>query len=50
MMNLAERFWWLLTMFAIGWYLTVTVYVTIRGMLDIRQMLARLEAQRSRQE
>ena len=49
-MNLPERFWWLLTIFAVGWYLTVTVYVTIRGVLDIRRMLVRLEAQRSRQE
>ena len=49
-MNVAERFWWLLTIFAVGWYMTVTVYVTIRGVLDIRRMLVRLEAQRSRQE
>jgi hypothetical protein len=50
MMNLPERFWWLLTIFAVGWYLTVTIYVTIRGALDIRQMLVRLEAQRSSEE
>jgi hypothetical protein len=49
-MNLAERFWWLLTIFAVGWYLTVTVYVAIRGALDIRKMLARLESQQSREE
>jgi hypothetical protein len=49
-MNLAQQFWWLLTIFAIGWYLTVTVYVAIRGALDIRQMLARLESQQSREE
>jgi hypothetical protein len=45
-MNLAERIWWLLTMAAVLWYLTVTVYVSIRGALDIRNMLARLEEQR----
>jgi hypothetical protein len=49
-MSLSERFWWLLTIFAIGWYLTVTVYVAIRGAFDIRQMLARLESQKSRKE
>jgi hypothetical protein len=49
-MNLAERFWWLLTILAVGWYLTVTVYVAIRGALDIRRMLVRFEAQRSCQE
>jgi hypothetical protein len=47
-MSLAERFWWLLTISAVGWYLTVTVYVAIRGALDIRQMLNRLEIERSR--
>ena len=46
-MNLPERFWWLLTISAVGWYLTVTIYVAIRGAFDIRRMLARLEAQRS---
>jgi len=46
--NLAGQFWWLLTMVAVGWYLTVTVYVAIRGALDIRHMLARLQAQQRR--
>jgi hypothetical protein len=44
-MKLAEQFWWLLTMSAVGWYVTVTIYVAIRGALDIRHMLARLESQ-----
>jgi hypothetical protein len=35
-------FWWLLTMACIVWYSTVTVYVAIRGVADIRNMLARL--------
>jgi hypothetical protein len=41
-MNFAEKFWFVLTLVAIGWYLTVTVYVAIRGAGDIRHMLARL--------
>ena len=49
-MNLAEGFWWLLTILAVGWYLTVTIYVAIRGALDIRHMLARLESQQSHEE
>lgn len=49
-MSVAERFWWLLTIAAVGWYLTVTVYVSVRGALDIRNMLARLEQQRSDEE
>lgn len=42
-MSLAEGFWWLLTGAAVIWYLTITVYVSIRGAKDIRQMLARLQ-------
>jgi hypothetical protein len=47
-MSLAERFWWLLTMGAVAWYLTVTIYVAVRGALDIRRMLGRLNEQRTR--
>lgn len=41
-MPLAELFWWLLTYSTVGWYLSVTVYVAYRGVVDIRQMLRRL--------
>jgi hypothetical protein len=34
--------WWLLTLTCVAWYCTITVYVTIRGAADIRQMLTRL--------
>jgi hypothetical protein len=44
--NLAERFWWLLTWCCVIWYTTVTFYVSLRGAIDIRHMLARLEHQR----
>ena len=37
-------FWWLLTMVCVVWYSTVTVYVSIKGAADIKQMLARLSA------
>jgi len=35
-------FWWLLTAAAMVWYSTITIYVAIRGAVDIRSMLARL--------
>jgi hypothetical protein len=38
----AAFFWWLLTMAAVVWYSTVTVYVAIRGAGDIRGMFQRL--------
>jgi hypothetical protein len=34
--------WWLITMACVVWYSTVTVYVAIKGLADIRNMLARL--------
>jgi hypothetical protein len=33
--------WWLITMACVAWYSTVTVYVAIRGIADIKNMLAR---------
>ena len=48
-MRIEEMFWWLLTLAAVGWYLTFTVYVAVRGALDIRQMLRRLEEQHWRE-
>lgn len=35
-------FWYLLVAAVMIWYLTVTVYVAVRGVLDIKHMLARL--------
>ena len=35
-------FWWALTAACVIWYSTVTVYVSIKGVKDIKQMLARL--------
>jgi len=35
-------FWWLLMVAVLVWYSTVTVYIAIRGSLDIRHMLRRL--------
>lgn len=35
-------FWWILTVACLVWYSTITVYVAIRGAMDIRGMLGRL--------
>lgn len=37
-----HAFWWILTGAAMLWYSTVTIYVSIRGVHDIRGMLERL--------
>jgi hypothetical protein len=39
-----QMFWWLLTMACVVWYSTVTVYISIQGMRDIRGMLGRLKS------
>lgn len=38
-------FWALLTLAVLVWYSIVTVYVAIRGAVDIKQMLRKLAAQ-----
>jgi len=35
-------FWWLLTTACIVWFSTITIYVAVRGALDIRGMFERL--------
>lgn len=37
-------FWLLLTVACVVWYSVVTVYVSIKGASDIKNMLARLDA------
>ena len=37
-------FWGLLMIACIVWYSTVTIYVAVKGVSDIKQMLARLSA------
>ena len=39
----AHPFWWALTVAAVVWYSTITIYVSIRGLHDIRGMLQRLK-------
>ena len=35
-------FWGVVTLFVLTWYSTITVYVAIRGIADIKSMLKRL--------
>ena len=37
-----QPFWWLLTAACLVWYSTITIYVAVRGLKDIRSMLRRL--------
>ena len=39
---IVEYFWWLLTMACVVWYFTVTIYVAVKGSIDIKEMLTRL--------
>ena len=47
---IARWFWLLLTLAVIVWYSTITIYVAIRGGIDIRHMLARLAEQQRSEE
>jgi hypothetical protein len=35
-------FWAILTIACVVWYSTITIYVAVKGAIDIKQMLARL--------
>ena len=37
-------FWLLLTIMCVLWYCTITIYVAIRGVSDIKNMLAQLSS------
>jgi hypothetical protein len=39
----AQTFWWIMTLACIVWFSTITVYVAIRGGIDIKHMLRRLK-------
>ncbi|MBO0723575.1 MAG: hypothetical protein J2P41_22310 [Blastocatellia bacterium] len=43
-------FWLLLTIACMVWYSTITVYVGIKGVADIKSMLARLSGNRHGEE
>lgn len=40
---MAKTFWLILTIAALVWYSTITIYVTIKGAGDIRRMLENLK-------
>ena len=40
-------FWWSLAMACLIWYATITVYVGIKGIFDIKTMLRRLKEKQS---
>jgi hypothetical protein len=35
-------FWWIMMVAVLIWYTTVTIFVAVRGLVDIKQMLRRL--------
>ncbi len=47
---LRHVFWLLITAAVVLWYSTVTIYVAIRGVRNIKGMLSRLGQQKASQE
>ena len=43
-MQLDHWFWGLLTISALVWYSTITVYIAYRGVFDIQHMLKKLSS------
>ncbi|MBO0797637.1 MAG: hypothetical protein J2P31_02335, partial [Blastocatellia bacterium] len=48
--DMTHWFWLLLTIACMVWYSTITVYVGIKGVADIKSMLARLSGNRHGEE
>jgi hypothetical protein len=42
--------WWILTMAAVGWYATITVFVSYKGVRDIKNMLRDLDADHAKRQ
>jgi len=40
-------FWWAMSAACVVWYSTITVYVAVKGVFDIRNMLRRLAEKRN---
>jgi hypothetical protein len=49
-MTRGHWFWWVLSMACVVWYSTITIYVSIRGVRDIRGMLGRLARRHARDD
>jgi len=49
-MTSGHWFWWGLTAACVVWYSTITVYVAIRGVMDIKDMLKRLDEKKAESE
>lgn len=47
---LKHWFWFLLTAAVVIWYSTITIYVGIKGVKDIKKMLERLASMRDSKE
>ena len=43
----AHWFWFALIIAVVVWYSTITLWVAIKGALDIREMVARLDEEQS---
>ena len=49
-MTHGHSFWFWLTWACVIWYSTVTIYVAVRGLFDIKQMLRNLKQNQRAQE
>ncbi len=45
-----KTFWYILSMACLVWYSTITVYVSYKGIADIKGMLKRLEKENEKNQ
>jgi hypothetical protein len=46
-MTAGHPFWWLVMVACLVWYSTITIYVAIRGVFDIKHMLRKLASEQT---
>lgn len=49
-MSAARAFWWVLSGACVLWYSTLTIYVAVKGIWDIRKMLENLKRSGSKSD
>ena len=47
---IAQYFWLILTIAVLVWYSSITIYVAIRGTMDVKHMLRRLSAKQDSED
>lgn len=49
-MSHGHELWWLVVWACVVWYSTITIYISVKGCFDIKEMLERLKRDHEKQD